>query len=43
VRRPTAASPYARAFFALIEELGLLAGGPQTQRRTTGHPHVRLA
>ena len=43
VRGRTAASPYARAFFALIEELGLLAGATQAQGRTTEHPHVRLA
>jgi predicted nucleotidyltransferase len=41
VRRRTVSSPYARAFFALLEELDLVAArGP---RSASGYPHIRVA
>jgi Uncharacterised nucleotidyltransferase len=41
VRRATADSPYARAFFTLIEGLGLVEHAPASH--TGGHPRIRLA
>ncbi len=41
VRRATADSPYARAFFTLIEGLGLLEHEPAARRE--GRPRIRLA
>jgi predicted nucleotidyltransferase len=42
VRSATTASPYARAFFTLIEGLGLVEG-PRTGTTTEGRPRIRLA
>jgi hypothetical protein len=41
VRGATAESPYARAFFTLVEELGLVEPAPAA--RGQGHPRIRLA
>jgi hypothetical protein len=43
VRRRTQQSPFAKAFFTMIEELGLLERPSGAEKRTTEHPHVRLA
>jgi predicted nucleotidyltransferase len=42
VRSATAESPYARAFFTLIEGLGLVEG-PRTGAATEARPRIRLA
>jgi hypothetical protein len=41
VRRETADSPYAKAFFTLIEELGLVERAPSSAKES--RPHIRLA
>lgn len=41
VRRATEASPYARAFFTLIEELGVVE--PPAKSHGEGRPRIRLA
>lgn len=41
VRGATAESPYARAFFTLVEELGLVGAAPAA--RGEGRPRIRLA
>jgi predicted nucleotidyltransferase len=41
VRRATGDSPYARAFFALVEELGIVEGAPGAHGE--GRPRIRLA
>jgi len=41
VRRATSDSPYARAFFTLIEALGVVGAAPTT--RGEGRPRIRLA
>jgi predicted nucleotidyltransferase len=42
VRATTEDSPYARAFFTLVEGLGLVEAAP-TPRRAEGRPKIRLA
>ena len=41
VRRATEASPYARAFFTLVEELGVIE--PAAVAQDEGRPHIRIA
>ncbi len=42
VRTRTAHSPYARAFFALLEELGLEAGGRSAERPASTRGRIRV-
>jgi predicted nucleotidyltransferase len=42
VKRGTSGSPYARAFFTLAEDLGLIDGSAQ-EARAEGRPRIRIA
>jgi hypothetical protein len=42
VRDRTASSPFARAFFVLAEDLGILPGGPPEGGRESHSPRVRV-